>query len=150
MGRKKTCLFPDVQTHGVWESKRLQTLPNITKVCIRDKQTLLTKACVQNLVLLLVVMDSICRLSEIDVHFATLPHEGSPGANSPGLGTLNTTENTILEFHDGSAQLRKRNMVSEHLGTRRIPKCIHILACSILRPHDGLLPQLHATILAMN
>lgn len=42
----------------------------------------------------------------------------------------------------------KRNVVSEHPLTPRIPKCTHILACSVLRPHDGMLPRLHATILA--
>lgn len=42
----------------------------------------------------------------------------------------------------------KRNVVSEHPLTPRIPECTHILACSVLRPLDGMLPQLHATILA--
>lgn len=91
-------------------------------------------------------MDSICKLSEIDLYSATHPHWRSPGRQLTGTWQLNTTEKTkenlIVERHD------RGSVVSEHLGTRRIPKCIHILACLRFRPHDVMLPQLRATILA--
>lgn len=74
IGREKTCLFPDAQTHGVWESKRLQILPNNTYVGRRDVKDFMAESCVQNLILPS-IMHSNCRPSETDLHFATHPME---------------------------------------------------------------------------